>query len=47
VALDLDAQWTVGDDGFRSRSVNSWSLGQTLTGRVVRTIADGREVFAA
>jgi dihydroorotase len=47
VALDLDAQWTVGDDGFRSRSVNSWSRGQTLTGRVVRTIADGREVFAA
>jgi dihydroorotase len=45
--LDLDATWTVTEDGFRSRSVNSWSLGRTLTGRVVRTIADGREVFAA
>jgi dihydroorotase len=45
--LDLDAEWRVTEDGFRSRSVNSWSLGQTLKGRVVRTIADGREVFAA
>jgi dihydroorotase len=47
VVLDLDAEWTVTEDGFHSRSVNSWSLGQTLKGRVVRTIADGREVFAA
>ena len=47
VALDLDAEWRVTEDGFRSRSRNSWLLGQTLRGRVVRTIADGREVFAA
>jgi dihydroorotase len=46
VALDLDAEWCVTEDGFRSRSQNSWLLGQTLRGRVVRTVADGREVFA-
>jgi len=47
VALDLEAEWTVAEDGFRSKSDNSWLLGQTLRGRVVRTVADGREVFAA
>jgi dihydroorotase len=47
VALDLDAEWCVTEDGFRSRSVNSWLLGARLRGRVVRTVADGREVFAA
>lgn len=45
--LDLDAEWRVAEDGFRSLSANSWLLGETLRGRVVRTIADGREVFAA
>jgi dihydroorotase len=44
--LDLDQEWLVTEDVFRSRSVNSWLLGATLRGRVVRTIADGREVFA-
>jgi dihydroorotase len=47
VVLDLQAEWTVTEDGFRSRSANSWLLGERLRGRVVRTIADGREVFAA
>jgi dihydroorotase len=47
VALDLDARWRVSEDVFRSRSQNSWLLDQPLRGRVVRTIADGREVFAA
>jgi dihydroorotase len=47
VVLDLDAEWTVTADGFRSLSANSWLLGKTLRGRVVRTIADGREVHAA
>ena len=46
VVLDLDAEWPVTEDGFRSLSANSWLLGETLHGRVVRTIADGREVFA-
>ncbi len=46
VLLDLEAEWTVGADGFCSRSTNSWLLGEQLRGRVARTIADGREVFA-
>ena len=32
---------------FRSRSANSWLLGQTLVGAVVKTVAAGRVVFAA
>jgi dihydroorotase len=47
VLLDLEAEWTVSEDGFRSRSVNSWLLGQQLVGSVVRTVAAGRVVFAA
>jgi dihydroorotase len=45
VALDLAAEWTVTEDGFRSLSANSWLLGETLRGRVVTTVADGRLVF--
>ncbi len=41
VLLDLDAEWQVREDAFRSRSANSWLLGETLTGRVVLTIAAG------
>jgi dihydroorotase len=47
VVLDLDDEWTVTEDGFRSLSANSWLLGETLRGRVMRTVADGREVYAA
>jgi dihydroorotase len=47
VVLDLDAEWTVEESSFRSLSANSWLLGETLRGRVVRTIADGRVVFEA
>ncbi len=47
VLLDLDAEWTVREDSFRSRSANSWLLGRTLTGAVVRTVADGRVVYGA
>jgi dihydroorotase len=47
VLLDLDAEWTVQEDGFRSRSANSWLLGRTLVGAVVKTVADGRVVFDA
>jgi dihydroorotase len=46
VELDLDADWTVTEDGFRSRSANSWLLGARLRGAVRRTVADGRVVFA-
>ncbi len=44
VQLDLEDEWRVDPDGFRSRSQNSWLLGQTLRGRVLRTVADGRLV---
>jgi dihydroorotase len=47
VLLDLEAEWTVREDGFRSRSTNSWLLGRTLTGAVVKTVAAGRVVFAS
>jgi dihydroorotase len=47
VLLDLDAEWTVDEAGFRSRSANSWLLGQTLRGRVLETVADGRVVFVS
>ena len=46
VLLDLDAAWRVEEQGFRSRSVNSWLLGQTLTGRVRLTVADGRVAYS-
>jgi dihydroorotase len=45
--LDLDAEWTVAEAGFQSLSANSWLLGETLRGRVVQTVADGRLVHRA
>ena len=47
VELDLEAEWRVEEAGFRSRSANSWLLGRRLRGAVLRTVADGRLVFAA
>jgi dihydroorotase len=47
VLLDLNAHWRVKEDGFRSRSVNSWLLGETVKGRVLATIAAGRLAFSA
>ena len=44
VAIDPEAEWEVLEETFRSRSVNSWLLGEQLRGRVVRTVADGRLV---
>jgi dihydroorotase len=46
VLLDLDAEWRVEEAGFRSKSANSWLLGQRLRGRVELTIAAGRVAFA-
>jgi dihydroorotase len=46
VLLDLDATWRVEEGGFRSKSVNSWLLGDTLRGRPVATIAAGRLAYA-
>jgi dihydroorotase len=47
VLLDLRAAWRVEQRGFRSRSVNSWLLGETLTGQVRLTVAEGRVAYAA
>ncbi len=47
VLLDLDRSWVVSEDGFRSRSVNSWLLGETLRGSVRLTVAAGRVAFEA
>jgi dihydroorotase len=47
VVLDLNAEWTVTADGFHSLSANSWLLGETLRGRAVKTVADGRLVHEA
>jgi dihydroorotase len=47
VLLDTEASWRVSEDAFRSRSSNSWLLGETLKGRVRATIAAGRLVYEA
>jgi dihydroorotase len=46
VALcDLEAEWTVGEEGYESRSQNSWCAGRTLTGRVLMTLSGGRVAY--
>ena len=46
VALcNLAAEWTVGEDGYESRSSNSWCAGRTLTGRVLMTVAGGQVAY--
>jgi len=47
VLLDTEAAWRVTEGGFRSRSANSWLLGQTVKGQVKLTIAAGRVVHEA
>ncbi len=44
VLLDTSGSWQVTEAGFRSRSVNSWLLGETLRGQVRMTVAAGRVV---
>jgi dihydroorotase len=45
VLLDLAASHRVEPDGFRSRSANSWLLGEPVTGKVRMTAAAGRAVY--
>jgi dihydroorotase len=45
VLLDPETPWRVGEGGFRSRSSNSWLLGETLTGNVRLTVAAGRIAY--
>jgi dihydroorotase len=47
VLLDLDAEWSPGEQSFRSKSANSWLLDRQLTAKVELTMAAGRTVFAA
>jgi dihydroorotase len=47
VLLDTDRSRRVTEEGFRSRSVNSWLLGRTVRGQVLMTVAAGRMVFEA
>jgi dihydroorotase-like cyclic amidohydrolase len=35
----------VGEDGYESRSSNSWCAGRKLTGRVLMTVAAGQVAF--
>jgi dihydroorotase len=42
---DLSARWTVGEDGYESRSSNSWCAGNELTGRVLMTLAGGQVAY--
>jgi dihydroorotase len=45
VLLDLEAQWTVGESGYESRSENSCFAGRRLTGRVLLTVAAGAVAY--
>jgi dihydroorotase len=45
VLCDLSAEWTVGEEGYESRSQNSWCAGRKLTGRVLMTIAGGQVAY--
>jgi len=45
VLLDLKASWRVTEDVFRSRSVNSWLVGEAVKGRVRATVAAGRLAY--
>jgi dihydroorotase len=47
VLLDLNASYRITEDSFRSRSVNSWLLGETVKGKVCATIAAGRLAYSA
>lgn len=42
---DLRATWTVGEEGYESRSDNSWCAGEELTGRVLMTLAGGQVAY--
>lgn len=45
VLCDLEAEWIVGEEGYESRSQNSWCAGRTLTGRVLMTVAGGQVAY--
>jgi dihydroorotase len=42
---DLGAAWTVGEDGFESRSANSCFAGDRVRGRMLMTVASGQVAY--
>jgi dihydroorotase len=42
---DLRSEWIVGEDGYESRSTNSWCAGRALKGRVQMTLAGGAVAY--
>jgi dihydroorotase len=47
VLLDLNASYRITEETFRSRSVNSWLLGETVKGKIRATMAAGRLAHTA
>jgi dihydroorotase len=45
VLCDLSAEWTVGEEGYESRSGNSCFAGRELRGRVLMTVAAGQVAY--
>jgi dihydroorotase len=43
--IDSELSWTVGEEGYESRSYNNCYAGRELTGRVLMTVADGRVAY--
>ena len=43
--IDPELEWTVGEEGYESRSYNSSFAGRKLTGRVLMTVAGGRVAY--
>jgi dihydroorotase len=43
--IDPELTWTVGEEGYESRSYNNCFGGRELTGRVLMTVADGRVAY--
>ena len=43
--IDPELAWTVGEEGYESRSYNNCFGGRELTGRVLMTVADGRVAY--
>ena len=43
--VDLGAEWIVGEDGYESRSANSWCAGETLSSKVLMTLANGQVAY--
>jgi dihydroorotase len=45
VLCDLGAEWTVGEDGYESRSANNCFDGREVHGRVLMTVSAGRVAY--